>query len=111
MGKWHDRCVPDGELGVRALRREFGAGAFPAAWACARFPVPGTGTIARGQANAWWRTKHPLRARGENPVRRGACARRGARSPTRRTAHAAASARRVASAVAPAMPKSPTGLV
>ena len=93
MGQWHDRCEPDGELGERALQREFGAGAFPrlgpvrsTAFKCRRcgirFPVPGVGAVARGQANAWWRKKHPLCARGEDPVHHSASTQRGARSPT-----------------------------
>ena len=56
MGKWHARCVPDGELSVRALTREFGAKAFPrrgpvrsTAFKCTachqRFPVPGTALV------------------------------------------------------------------
>ena len=111
MGKWYSQCVPDGELGMHALCREFGADAFPrlgpvrsTAFKCRscglRFPVPGVGSDARGHASAWWRTKHPLCVRGEDPVRRGACARRGACSPTRRIGHAAASAHCIATAAA-----------
>ena len=112
----HSQCEPDGELGVLALKREFGADAFPrlgpvrsTAFKCRscglRFPVPGVGSDARGQASAWWRTKHPLCVRGEDPVRRGACARRGTRSPARRVGHAAASAHSIATAAAHTMSK------
>ena len=92
MGKWYQHFEPDGELTVSALKREFGAGAFPrrrpvrsTAFKCKichqRFPVPGKRTVAGKQANAWWRKKHPLCARGENPVC-SACARRGACAST-----------------------------
>ena len=62
MGRWHDRIVPEGELGVRSLTREFGAGAFPrlgpvrsTAFRCKscglRFPVPAcTAGSRRGSA-------------------------------------------------------------
>ena len=82
MGKWHRQYKPDGELGVQALRREFGdsfpqlglvrATVFKCRICGLRFPVPGVGAVARGQANVRWRKKHPLCARGEDPVRRGA---------------------------------------
>ena len=82
MGKWHRQYEPDGELGVQALRREFGdsfpqlglvrATVFKCRICGLRFPVPGVGAVARGQANVRWRKKHPLCARGEDPVRRGA---------------------------------------
>ena len=91
MGKWHRQYEPDGELTVHALRRKFGD-VFPqlglvrsTAFKChncgLRFPVPGVGAVARGQANVRWRKKHPLCVRGEDPVRRGAGAQRGSRTP------------------------------
>ena len=96
MGGWHRQYEPDGELGIQALRREFGACVFPrrglvrsTAFKCRncrlRFAVPGVGKDARSQASAWWRAKHPLCVRGEDPVRGGACAWRGTRSPARRS--------------------------
>ena len=92
MGKWHSHHHPDGILGVQALRREFGADVFPqlglvrsTAFRCRicglRFRVPGVGVAARAQADVRWRRSHPLCVRGEDPVRRGAGAQRGAHSP------------------------------
>ena len=72
MGGWHRQYELDGELTVHALRREFGD-VFPhlglvrsTAFKCRicglRFPVPGVGAVARGQANVRWRKNGVINA-------------------------------------------------